>query len=108
MKGLAPALRRLHDLPDRAEQAALSSARTASERALQSARSSAPVRTGALRASLTAEPLPCGAALRTACPYALQVERGALRTPARPFLAPAFREANYPALICQALKEAIS
>lgn len=107
MRGLDSALAHLSALPGRAGEAALGAAREAAAEAALQARAAAPVQTGALRASLSAVFREDGAEAKTACPYAALVEGGTRRTPARPFLLPAARGADYFARAARALREAV-
>ena len=107
MTGLDAALRRLSALPERLEAAALSAADAAAREAVQAARSLVPVRTGALRASIRVQPLSNGASAEAAQPYAFLVEAGSTRVPARPYLLPAARLADYPRRAARACQEVL-
>lgn len=101
MKNAAALTARLSALPDRAgrllSQAALDAARAAAA----AAQAGAPVRTGALQASIAASPLPRGAAAGASVPYAGYVEQK------QPYLSPALEQADYPARAARALKEGL-
>lgn len=108
MKGLESALSRLAALPAQAQGALQSAALSSARQAAEAARNACPVRTGALRASLSAQSLDQGAQVSAARPYAALVEMGSLHRPPQPFLLPAARGSDYPRLAAQALKEVIS
>ena len=107
MRGLDAALRRLSGLPEALSLAARSAAEAAADQAVHTARQLVPVRTGALRASISAAPHPQGALLRADRPYALPVEIGHGRTAAHPYLVPAARWADYPARAVRAVQEVL-
>ena len=107
MTGLPAALRRLSALQGRLEAAALSAADAAAREAVQAARSLVPVRTGALRASIRVQPLSNGAVVEAARPCAFLVEAGSLRVPARPYLLPAARLADFPGRAARACQEVL-
>ena len=107
MNGFPRLIRRVSALPEALYGAALSVARDAAADGVRTAKTIVPVRTGALRASIAWEPLPNGARLLAARPYALYVEAGTCRAAAQPYLLPAARMASYPARAAQAAKEAL-
>lgn len=76
---------------------AAAGARAAAEAAVfarERAANLAPVDTGRLRDSISVRSFDKGAAVATDCPYALAVEAGSRRAPARPFLKPALEDAR--------------
>lgn len=76
---------------------ATAGARAAAEAAVfarERAANLAPVDTGRLRDSISVRSFAGSAAVATDCPYALAVEAGSRRAPARPFLKPALEEAR--------------
>ena len=96
MNPLEAAIRRLSALPGQLEAASLSAAQQSAIEAARTAKALVPVETGALRASIAAEALPGGAAVRADQPYAGAVEMGHGRAVPRPYLLPAARWADYP------------
>ena len=107
MNVLSQLIRRFSALPEALRAAALSAADDAASEAVETARSMVPVRTGALKASIAAEPLPDGAQILVSQPYAAAVELGSLHAPPQPYLLPAAREADYPARTARAVKEVL-
>ena len=107
MTGLSGVLGRLASLPGSLQEASLRAAQTAAQEAAAQARSMAPVRTGALRASIAAAPAPRGAQAAASCPYAAIVELGSLRSAAQPYLLPGALAVDYAGLCGQALREAM-
>ena len=102
------ALAQLNALPGRAEAALAAAALQAAQNTALQARTSAPRRTGALRASVFAASAEGGAKASASVPYAALIELGSLRRPARPFLLPAARQADFSALAQAALQEVIA
>ena len=107
MNALSQLILRLDALPETLRAAALSAADDAASEAVEIAQSLVPVRTGALKASIAAEPLPNGAQILASRPYAAAVELGSLHTAPQPYLLPAAREADYPARTARAVKEVL-
>ena len=107
MNALSQLIRCFSALPEAFRAAALSAAQDAAHEAAKTAQSLVPVRTGALKASIAAEPLPNGALIRASRPYAATLELGSLRAAPQPYLLPAAREADYPARAAQAAKEVL-
>ena len=107
MNGITEWMNRLSALPGKISGAALSAAQASAEAAAEGARELVPVRTGALRASIAAAPLPNGALIRADRPYAAQVELGSLHTAPHPYLLPAARRVDYPARAARAVQEVI-
>ncbi len=107
MNALFQLIRRFSALSEALRAAALSAAQGTAHEAAKTAQALVPVRTGALKASIAAEPLPNGALIRANQPYAAAVELGSLRAVPQPYLLPAAREADYPARAAQAAKEVL-
>ena len=107
MKGMNRLNGRLLRLSAQCESALGDALRQAGNHAREAARRNAPVKTGALRASVQMEEYPLAMRLKADCSYAAAVELGGLYRPARPFLLPACRAADYPARAARALKECI-
>lgn len=82
------------DAIDRLAAAAVPMAGRAAERIADVARQLCPVRTGRLRASISAEQQAAGAKVVAAAPYAAAVEFGTRDAPAQPFLRPALDAAK--------------
>ena len=101
MKGLSSLLGRLSALPAQAQAAVERAALEAARAAAQSAAQAAPVRTGALRASIQAKPAPRGSAVSAAVPYAGIVEEK------KPYFAPAVRGSDFAARCARALREGL-
>lgn len=99
MKGTSGCLRRLSSLPGQAAAAAAEAQRTAARAAYGQARVIVPVRTGALKASLSVRQDDKGARLAAERPYAGYVERK------KPYLLPAAQSAGYPGLAARVWKE---
>lgn len=68
------------------EQAAAEKVREAAEEACEQAKARAPVRTGKLRDSISAEADGLSARVYTDCPYAAAVEFGTSKRPPQPFM----------------------
>ena len=107
MKGLSGVLSRLSALPGKAERAALDAALDAARAGALLARGMAPVKTGALRASISASPREQGAEISSDCPYAAAVELGGRYQAARPFLLPGAAGSDYFARSARAIQEAL-
>ncbi len=107
MKDLSRLIRRLSMLPDALNAAALAAAQDAAAEAVRTAKALVPVRTGALRASISATKTANGAMIRAARPYALYVELGTRRAAPHPYLLPAAREASFPDRAARAAKEVL-
>lgn len=101
MKGLSSLLGHLSALPAQAQAAVERAALEAARAAAQSAAQAAPVRTGALRASIQAKPAPKGSAVSAAVPYAGVVEEK------KPYFAPAVRGSDFAARCARALREGL-
>lgn len=101
MKNAAALCARLSALPDKAARLLSRAALEAARAAAAEARTLSPVRTGALRASISASSLPRGAAAAASVPYAGFVEKK------QPYLAPALEQADYAARAARALKEGL-
>lgn len=105
MKGLESALGRINNLPARCRSALENVIRDATHETRDRAKGLAPVRTGALRASIRDHASDLEGRVETDCPYGAAVELGGLYTPAHPFLMPAARQSNYHERAKAALKE---
>lgn len=107
MKNAAALLNRLSALPARARQILSAAALEAARQTARAAQSAAPVRTGALRASIAASPEENGARVETGVPYAGPVEMGTGHMRAQPFLQPAFDQNDFTARAARMLKEGL-
>lgn len=107
MIGLESVIGRVQAMSDRADAALRKAALEAAQAAAESARAAAPVRTGALRASLSFSPTADGAEAKTNCGYAALVEWGTRYIPARPFLLPGAQAADFFGRAAAGLKEVI-
>jgi len=105
MTGLPACLARLSSLPGKAKRACEKAALEAAKAAEAEARSLAPVRTGALRASIRASAAPSGAVVSASAPHAAPVEQGSGNRPAHPYLLPAVQKSDYAARAARALGE---
>ncbi|MBQ9263737.1 MAG: HK97 gp10 family phage protein [Clostridia bacterium] len=101
MTGLSSLLSRLAALPGRAQAALTKAAVESAQAAAAAARSNAPVRTGALRASIAAAPDGPGAKAAAGVPYAGYVEQHA------PYFAHALDSSDYAARAARALQEGL-
>ena len=107
MKGVDQVISRLLALPARADQQLKKAAVDCALEAEAKTREHAPLRTGALSASISATESNTGAAVSAAAPYAGIVEQGASRRPARPYLLPAAQASAFAARARQALSEGL-
>ena len=105
MKGCSAALARLDALPGLCRKALADACREAAREIARDARFLAPVRTGRLRASITAEADGWAARVSARVPYAAAVEEGSLRRPPHPFLGPAAQRADFAGQAARALRE---
>lgn len=107
MRGLEITLARLGALPGRVREAAREAALAAAQETAAQAQAGAPVRTGALRSSIAFSATDTGAETAARCGYAGMVEWGTRFCPARPFLLPAARSADYFARAGREIQEAL-
>ena len=107
MRGLSSAMARFNALPNRVEAAAREAALAAAQETAARAQAGAPVRTGALRASLAFSSTEAGAETTARCAYAGFLEWGTRFCPARPFLLPAALGADYFTRAARAIEEAV-
>lgn len=105
MKGLQSAIGRIRSISPRCRQAMEGIIGKTVQLTRDEAQGMAPVRTGALRASIRSRASGLEGAVETGCPYGAAVELGTLCTPARPFLLPAARQSKYHENAKNALKE---
>ena len=101
MTGVSALLSRLAALPPRVQAAAERACLEAARAAADQARQAAPIRTGALRASISAKGRGESAQAIASVPYAGIVES---RTP---FLSPSAQSADFSARLARALKEGL-
>lgn len=107
MKGVSSAVARLSRMPGEARSAALRAAMEAARETQRLARAAVPVRSGALRSSITAAAADEGARAFTSLPYAGAVEMGSLLCAPRPFLRPAAEKAQFAKRACQRIQEVL-
>lgn len=105
MTGVSALSARLSALPGKMRSALERAALDAARKTAEDARHAAPVRTGALRASIAAIPVPGGAKSSAGAPYAAIVEGGSRRAAAQPFLRPAFEMSDFAARAARAIQE---
>ena len=105
MKGEKALQRRLQALVYLSQQAAWESGMQAAQQTADYARQVVPVRTGRLKASISAGEEGKNFKTQVDCPYAVYVEMGTRFMTARPYLRPGVQRADYVSLAAQAWKE---
>ena len=101
MKGVSSVQARLAALPSQVLAALDRAALQAAQAAADDAKGAAPVRTGALRASIAASALPHGAQAAASVPYAAVVERHS------PYMGPAAAKSDFTARAVRAVQEVL-